>query len=559
MTPEERAIGESLDHFERALAEGRRVAAYEALLASWRSCRAPELAALLDRAAALFGAAPPGDKSLKGFQAAWLEAARSRRPFDARALLEALEPLATDRKGSNMAACLDELRMVEGDPTLALVACRLAGLPGGNVNFGAWGKVLTRLFAIIENAGDPRAIEPLETLLAVSSLDPKEAYAASKRSPSTNEALAKRTPRTLEVLRRHVPTPLSDELRDRALSLLARFEEPLPAAVSESTAATSQDDLLTQVLANPDDDALRAVWADALQQAGDPRGELIALQLRGPEDKTAARAAEKLVTKHWKAWLGPLAPAVVRSSLVFDRGLLDECVTDVRRKATATAVFSHPSWGTVRSLEFKQFGVLSPAMTRVEVVTGVPEGGLESLATCSFARLRSLDVTTNPSSDYDDGLKGGRAVSRGMKALSTSKGLPSLSTLTLRLLTREFNGTFVERTADHYRCIFEAPFAAQLTTFGVRADWSPGPWSRALDPTWLLAWVEAVPRYLPGVRSLKFVHAASLIVEVATGEATVLLDAEAGADGAELSPRARERIETARSLVQRAGLTWKGP
>jgi uncharacterized protein (TIGR02996 family) len=39
--------------------------------------------------------------------------------------------------------------------------------------------------------------------------------------------------------------------------------------------------LLDAILADPASDAARAVYADALQQAGDPHGELIALQLEG--------------------------------------------------------------------------------------------------------------------------------------------------------------------------------------------------------------------------------------------------------------------------------------
>lgn len=39
------------------------------------------------------------------------------------------------------------------------------------------------------------------------------------------------------------------------------------------------DDLFREVYARPEDDAVRAVLADALLAADDPRGELIALQL----------------------------------------------------------------------------------------------------------------------------------------------------------------------------------------------------------------------------------------------------------------------------------------
>jgi len=56
------------------------------------------------------------------------------------------------------------------------------------------------------------------------------------------------------------------------------------------------------IVANPDDTSARSVYADWLQSQGDPRGELIALQLAGKESD-----AEALIAKHTAALLGPLA------------------------------------------------------------------------------------------------------------------------------------------------------------------------------------------------------------------------------------------------------------
>ena len=58
----------------------------------------------------------------------------------------------------------------------------------------------------------------------------------------------------------------------------------------------SDAELLAQIYANPDDDALRAVYADALLERGDPRGELITLQLErtragAPAEAQVARLA----------------------------------------------------------------------------------------------------------------------------------------------------------------------------------------------------------------------------------------------------------------------------
>lgn len=70
--------------------------------------------------------------------------------------------------------------------------------------------------------------------------------------------------------------------------------------------------LLREVLASPDDDRPRLVYADYLQQRGDPRGEFIAVQCahaKLPEgdaraEPLAARA-QALLGKHQREWVNP--------------------------------------------------------------------------------------------------------------------------------------------------------------------------------------------------------------------------------------------------------------
>ena len=57
------------------------------------------------------------------------------------------------------------------------------------------------------------------------------------------------------------------------------------------------------ILANPLDRDAYAVFADWLQEQGDPRGELISLQLHNKD-----KAAQKLIEHHAGYFLGPLAP-----------------------------------------------------------------------------------------------------------------------------------------------------------------------------------------------------------------------------------------------------------
>src|SRR5580704_765397 len=81
-------------------------------------------------------------------------------------------------------------------------------------------------------------------------------------------------------------------------------------------AADDERRLIEQVLAAPDDDAPRLVYADWLVLRGDPRGEFIQLQCRlaaEPDDanRRAMRVAEnKLLAAHETRWLAPLRDAL---------------------------------------------------------------------------------------------------------------------------------------------------------------------------------------------------------------------------------------------------------
>src|SRR5688572_4873581 len=88
--------------------------------------------------------------------------------------------------------------------------------------------------------------------------------------------------------------------------------------------------LLQAVLRDPDDDKALLVYADALAEAGDARGELIHLQLEldqlpdGDARRTKIeRAAAKLEKTHRRTWLDGLA--MVRQG-TFRRGMLDHVV-----------------------------------------------------------------------------------------------------------------------------------------------------------------------------------------------------------------------------------------
>jgi uncharacterized protein (TIGR02996 family) len=119
----------------------------------------------------------------------------------------------------------------------------------------------------------------------------------------------------------------------------------------------TEAELLAAIYADPGDDAARAVYADWLQERGDPRGELIAMQLAGrvgPRERL-------LLERHERTWLGALEPIVSYSGLVFCRGFPAELVIGRRRHGwhqhvgptgreldgSWRDVIDHPAWATV--------------------------------------------------------------------------------------------------------------------------------------------------------------------------------------------------------------------
>jgi uncharacterized protein (TIGR02996 family) len=99
------------------------------------------------------------------------------------------------------------------------------------------------------------------------------------------------------------------------------------------------DELLRQILANPDDLAIRGVYADELQAAGDPRGELIALELAPASERAspAHRARHAvLVARHAATWW----PELARHRIHTRAGFLDRVACDAATLAAARDVFA---------------------------------------------------------------------------------------------------------------------------------------------------------------------------------------------------------------------------
>jgi len=139
-----------------------------------------------------------------------------------------------------------------------------------------------------------------------------------------------------------------------SLGLLAA-RDPLLALVLRTRGLASReadrqaDELLAQIYADPASDELRAVYADRLLELGDPRGELIQLQLGGQDpaidDKTAVSWSGAI-----KGVLRWRAPFVAERPLYrprYRRGFLSGCQVDALDGKLRDA----PEWSTIEILD----------------------------------------------------------------------------------------------------------------------------------------------------------------------------------------------------------------
>jgi uncharacterized protein (TIGR02996 family) len=154
--------------------------------------------------------------------------------------------------------------------------------------------------------------------------------------------------------------------------------------------------LFSEIYASPDDNALRAVLADALMEAGNPRGEFIALQLQ--EDAASQKKARALLKLYEKEWLGPFDRILSRQSLVWKRGFIEEAALSSTMKAIHERdVLELPEWSTIKVLTtvYESQIPLQPALKNLVELRQL---GLSAAAQLAGLRhryaIRRLSITT---------------------------------------------------------------------------------------------------------------------------------------------------------------------
>ncbi|MCB9677867.1 MAG: hypothetical protein H6737_22390 [Alphaproteobacteria bacterium] len=346
----------------RRLDEDRPVEALEALLADWERCRAPGLADRILRLGRLLSGALPAITGPHQHDR-WMEVAARQHPAD----IDRLVAVAGMSRGATHRAVkqrFDRLAERVPDPrTTRLIGAWAHKLPSGSsAGRIAW----TAFFRLVAHTGDPRAREPLEELLARA----RQALADSRHPQWADfeRYLIDRVPKALAL----VPDAAECEPLEAVDAALDALEArgPVPEAAFERRTDASIDQLAAQVLEDPTSDGALAVWADALIEAGDPRGPFVTLQLareRGEGGKAERTLERKLLKAHRNTWLGPLDPVVDSASARFRRGLLDAATVRFRSREQH-ALIDRPEWHSVTRIHTTTAHLLAPSTPNVRAL-----------------------------------------------------------------------------------------------------------------------------------------------------------------------------------------------
>lgn len=312
---------------EQALQAGDAEAALAAMLSLWKTSPSAELSALITSTSNAARVEVPDIGGKKKALATWAAAARRASELEKPAILDRL----ADAASRDAMARLDLVAKWLPDPRVDELFVRLLETPpytstGARVFF-------TRLFALMEQFSDP-------------SLLPRLAGADAKLKRLTSD---------MEWHRGKLAKLLASiSPRLKALPSAPRFAALVGAVKKPDSSVTSTTaGLLDAVYEDPSSDSARAVYADALSNAGDPRGEFITVQLglaKNPADAALKKREKHLLSAHGMQWLGPLAQ-FVKTRHRYERGFLAEAVIDFKLAERAAELAGLPIWSTVHTFD----------------------------------------------------------------------------------------------------------------------------------------------------------------------------------------------------------------
>jgi uncharacterized protein (TIGR02996 family) len=118
--------------------------------------------------------------------------------------------------------------------------------------------------------------------------------------------------------------------------------------------------LLKAILDDPYDIHCRLVYADALQDRGDPRGEFIVHHIAGRDE------AKALLKKHGKEWIAFLRPAVSRAGLRFVNGFIERLTLKVAHLDMLPGFLDREP---IHEVRFRDLGTEAPRLAALPTCT----------------------------------------------------------------------------------------------------------------------------------------------------------------------------------------------
>lgn len=356
--------------------KGERERAVETLVAAWRSTPYPRLGDLIDRLDATLPRTPIEPL-------AWPRKVKT-------AALGALLPTLASGKLDDIRKRVLALGKRGRDPRIAhaLLEIVRAAPWTSDTSRSVWNPI----FALLATLDDPRVGASAEAVRSGWGMRaPHRAWLADRLAASLEKQSA--APR--------------ETAADRdALDALEAMLVVAPAARSRH----DTDAMLAAIHADPFDDNLRSIYADALLERGDPRGELIQLQLQPSPSKDAQRRIATLLKTHARAWLGGIEPVIVKDGVVFARGFVSACKVRFKNESDVRAHGSDPAWATVERLEhssphwganaqYRFYGWLDPAMKSLAEVA-VRKASVGELLDAPPWNIRRLTFGSDDEADF---------------------------------------------------------------------------------------------------------------------------------------------------------------
>ncbi|HEY1551922.1 MAG TPA: TIGR02996 domain-containing protein, partial [Kofleriaceae bacterium] len=176
---------------------------------------------------------------------------------------------------------------------------------------------------------------------------------------------------------------------------IARAIAPIAAtapALVEHHGPIERDRVFDAVYAAPDDDAPRAVLADALIDRGDPRGELIALQLRGETDRV-----RELLRAHGHGWTGVLG--LISKRVEFRRGFPAKLALDASVAHWCEVLANQPELATIDALDGEAESIArllaGPLADRICELDVTFDSHWQRIAAMELPQLRALRMFRN--------------------------------------------------------------------------------------------------------------------------------------------------------------------